>query len=353
MKQLWMLSIFFLIVHAAPLEATQDIWTGVERIVAIGDIHGDYEQFVILLRSAGLVDEKENWSGGKTHLVQTGDVLDRGPHSRRAMDLLMKLEKQAHQAGGAVHALIGNHEAMNVYGDLRYVSPAEYAAFRDQNSDPDPADSEHPPGYSEHRENLGPKGKYGKWICSHNAVIKINDTLFLHGGISPKYVKGSIGKINETIREELKGFRKLRRGIVLDPKGPFWYRGLAWDQEETLETHLLRVLENYKVRRIVVAHSTTMGTIMPRFNARVLLIDAGLSKFYGGRLACLLIEDAKVYSLHRGQKLEIPSDSEEGLLRYLKRAASLDPSPSPLQSAIDQLETKLAHDAPVAAPAVP
>src|SRR5580765_5834762 len=105
------------------------IWTGIDRIVAVGDVHGDYDQLVAVLRSAGLIDEQGTWSGGKTHLVQNGDVLDRGPDSRKAMDLLMRLEKQAAEAGGFVHALIGNHEAMNVYGDLRYVSREEFAAF--------------------------------------------------------------------------------------------------------------------------------------------------------------------------------------------------------------------------------
>lgn len=115
--------------------ADEDVWTGVERVVAVGDVHGDCDQLVSLLRSAELLDAQGNWSGGGTHLVQTGDLLDRGPDSRKAMDLLMKLEEQARSAGGRVHVLIGNHEAMNVYGDLRYVSPGEYAAFRDADSE--------------------------------------------------------------------------------------------------------------------------------------------------------------------------------------------------------------------------
>ena len=187
------------------------IWTGVERVVAVGDVHGDYDQLAAVLRSAGLIDEQSNWTGGKTHLVQNGDVLDRGPDSRKAMDLLMRLEKQAAEAGGYVHALIGNHEAMNVYGDLRYVSPGEFAAFRDENSEKSreaalakerPADrahweAQHPLGYFEHRQQFSPSGTYGKWIASHDAVIKINDSLFLHGGISPKYVSTKIRDINQ------------------------------------------------------------------------------------------------------------------------------------------------------------
>src|SRR5215469_10729313 len=106
------------------------VWTGVERVVAVGDVHGDYEQLVAVLKTAALIDDQLNWTGGKTHLVQNGDLLDRGPDSRKAMDLLIRLEKQAGEAGGYVHALIGNHEAMNVYGDFRYTSAGEFAAFR-------------------------------------------------------------------------------------------------------------------------------------------------------------------------------------------------------------------------------
>ena len=114
--------------------AAKDTWIGVERIIAIGDVHGDYEQFVKLLRTAGLIDDNEDWAGGPTHLVQTGDVPDRGAATLKVMGLLMKLEKQARKAKGYVHALIGNHEAMNMYGDLRYVHPGEFSAFRNPKS---------------------------------------------------------------------------------------------------------------------------------------------------------------------------------------------------------------------------
>jgi len=158
-------------------QATSNTWTGVERVIAVGDVHGDYEQFVAVLRSAGLIDTNANWIGGHAHLVQTGDVVDRGPDSRAVMDLLMRLEKQAVAAGGAVHVLIGNHEAMDVYGDLRYVSPGEFASYRpgpvqadtigypDRAPSPTAAATPVPgavqnqaeaPGYAEHRAAFSP-----------------------------------------------------------------------------------------------------------------------------------------------------------------------------------------------------
>ena len=110
-------------------------WEGVDRIVAIGDLHGDYENYLDALRAAGLVDRKGKWAGGKTHFVQTGDIPDRGPDTSKIIEHIRKLGKQAERKGGRVHNLIGNHEAMNVYGDLRYVHEGEYAALATRRSE--------------------------------------------------------------------------------------------------------------------------------------------------------------------------------------------------------------------------
>ena len=112
-------------------------WSGVERVVAFADVHGAYEELTALLRSTGVVDAGLHWTGGRTHLVSLGDLLDRGADSRKVMDLLMRLQGEAAQAGGRVHVVIGNHEAMNVLGDLRYVDAGEFAAYA---ADEDPAE---------------------------------------------------------------------------------------------------------------------------------------------------------------------------------------------------------------------
>ncbi len=105
--------------------ATQDA----QRIVAIGDVHGAADAFVSILTTAGLIDANKQWIGGRTILVQTGDVTDRGAGTRAALDLLMSLEKQAAKAGGRVHALLGNHEVMNLTGHMRDASPEIFASF--------------------------------------------------------------------------------------------------------------------------------------------------------------------------------------------------------------------------------
>jgi hypothetical protein len=340
-----------------------------ERIVAIGDVHGDYDQFVRLLRAVGIIDGKDRWTGGKTQLVQTGDLLDRGADSRKVMDLLMRLERPARRAGGAVHSLIGNHEAMNVYGDLRYVSAGEYEAFRNSRSvevrsqfyeqaveelkrNPPPAglpefdkayrakwEAERPLGYFEHRLAFGPNGEYGKWIRGNDAVMRVGDTLFLHGGIGPKYADLSVDEINNRVHEELKDFSKLQGGIVLDAEGPLWYRGLAQESEAALQAHVEHVLKAFGVKRVVIGHTPQPGVVMPRFGGQVLLIDIGLSAAYGGNFACLILEQGKAYAFHRGQKLELPASSDkEQVLAYLEKAAALDPSPSPAAPLIQALK---------------
>ena len=65
-----------------------------------------------------------HWAAGRAHVVSLGDLLDRGADSRKVMDLLMRLQGEAAAAGGQLHVVLGNHEAMNLLGDLRYVVPA-------------------------------------------------------------------------------------------------------------------------------------------------------------------------------------------------------------------------------------
>jgi len=343
----------------AQLVQAQDTFTGVARIVAVGDVHGDYEAFISVLRDAGAIDDKSRWTGGKTHLVQTGDVLDRGPDSRKVIDLIQNLEKQASKAGGRVHSLIGNHEVMNMYGDLRYVVAGEFAAFKTPDSQrlrdafweqeakgmsPAPSkelkerwEEAHPLGWYEHRMQFGSDGPYGKWIMAKNMVVKINDSVFLHGGISPKFAGMGIEQLNDAIRADLKNLAKLKMdgAFITDPDGPLWYRGLAQDN---VADHAASLTAALGVKRMVVGHTPTPGAIMQRFGGRVVMIDVGLSAYYGSNRACLIIEGDKLFAMHRGQKLEIPPVESPEYLSYLKRAAALEKPGSGLVRFLAQTE---------------
>ncbi len=357
----------------APAALGEDSWDGVARVVAVGDVHGDYGQFFSVLRAAGVVDEKGRWSGGRTHLVQVGDRIDRGPDSRKVMDLVMRLEGEARNAGGFVHPLLGNHEVMNMMGDLRYTTGAEFAAFRgpdsadlrtrlwtnyvgslQQEKKPAPSaeektrfEAEHPLGWVEHRRAYSPDGKYGRWLSRQDAVIRIGDTVFLHGGISSKYADFSLGDLNERIRQELKEPDPRLAVVSTDPEGPLWFRGLAGGDPAFLPS-LEAILKTHGCRRVVIGHTPTEGLVMPRYEGRVLAIDVGMTKVFGGPPACLLLEDGHAFAIHRGQRLALPESEGEPLLRYVREVMALEPDPSRIRGLLERLQAGVT--APSAAP---
>ncbi|HTP31737.1 MAG TPA: metallophosphoesterase [Candidatus Acidoferrales bacterium] len=346
-------------------QTSQDDWQGAARVVAVGDIHGDCDALVAVLKMAGVLDDSQHWVGGRTHLVQVGDIPARGPQTREAYDLLMRLEPEASGAGGRLHPLIGNHDAGNMYGDLRNVLPEEYGEFREAGSEerlakafeeevaslrkagqfPSRAEDfeyfkktwfeRHPPGFVEHRAAFGPTGKYGSWIRKNNAVIRINDTLFVHGGISPKYARTPRSVMNGTIRRELQDPSKLPPGMTTDTQGPLWYRGLAEDPESPLEAHLRAVLRFHGVNRIVIGHAVTRTAILPRFGGRVVNIDLGLSRFYGRPPACLVLEGGAPVVLHRGVRIPLPGAKPGEFTEYCRAVIAADTKPSPVEKLLE------------------
>ncbi|HXG54563.1 MAG TPA: metallophosphoesterase, partial [Vicinamibacterales bacterium] len=156
------------------------------RVVAVGDVHGAADAFAAILQRAELIDRQQKWIGGNAILVQTGDVTDRGPGVRAALDLLMALEPQAAAAGGRVHALLGNHEIMNMLGETRDVTPEIFASFGGE------------PAY---REAFGPAGRYGRWLRAKSPLVRVNDSLFMHAGINPDVTTASIDELNAEVRQ--------------------------------------------------------------------------------------------------------------------------------------------------------
>lgn len=285
--------------------------TTTERVVAIGDVHGAYERFVGMLRAAGLTDGRQRWSGGRAHLVQTGDVLDRGPDSRKVVDLIRRLEREAAAAGGRVHALLGNHEFMRVVGDWRYVSAGEFKAFQNANSaalrervldvnveqaaksartekrefDEGAYRSlflkDFPLGYFEMQLAFGREGDYGKWVRSRIAAVRINKVLFIHGGVSDAVANLGCGGVNAQVQRDLAAASgpAAAVGSMLSSAedGPLWYRGMANEPEETFGPTLDGILRRMDVRQVVIGHTPiASGRITSRFGGRVVLIDTGM-----------------------------------------------------------------------------
>jgi 3',5'-cyclic AMP phosphodiesterase CpdA len=315
-----------------------------DRIVAVGDVHGAFDQVVKILQAARVIDGRQRWSAGSAVLVQTGDLVDRGADSRRVLDLLRRLEGEAERAGGRVVALVGNHEVMGMVGDLRYVSAGEYESFRTVDSESirervsagvsaraesaarsagEPFDrdgflklfmSQTPLGSIERQIAFGPDGQYGRWLRARETVVKINGVLFLHGGISPATAALGCEGINETVRTELKEMpvdaARLSTFLSTREDGPLWYRGLAAESEGELAGELATMLERLQARAIVIGHTVAPnGRIATRFGGRVVQIDTGMlgGTFYpGGRASALEIQDGRFVAIYENGREPLP-----------------------------------------------
>jgi hypothetical protein len=286
------------------------------RIVAIGDVHGAIEKFTAILRRAGLIDDQQRWTGGKTILVQTGDLSDRGAGMKAALDLIMALENQAKAAGGRVHAVLGNHEVMNMVGETRDGSPEIFASFG---------------GEAATREAFGARGRYGKWLRSRATIADVDDNLFMHAGVDLTFSDASVNEINQRVRREIaewdQGLKYLvdeklvsaspkfleaveaarkeqerllssalrnepeaqRTAALLAPlvnigfsslfapNGPLWFRGFATWTDEEGNGKLSEILKKFKAKRFVTGHTPQAdGRIKERFAGTLFLIDTGM-----------------------------------------------------------------------------
>jgi tetratricopeptide (TPR) repeat protein len=304
-----------------------------ERIVAIGDVHGAYDTFVELLSATGLVDRGLDWTGGTTHLVQTGDVLDRGPESRKVVELLMALEPRAEAAGGRVHALLGNHEFWNAVGALGYVSEKEFAAFAGRRDDAlrKELGIDAPRGVLALREAYGAAGEYGRWLRKKNVAIRIGDVVFVHGGITPEAAALGLPELNRRVRADMDS-AAWEESFSLSDDGPLMTRRYSSDdmkpsEMDALALELDGVLQKLRARLIVMGHTVTYGLVEPRFDGRAILIDTGMLDLYlGGRTAALVLEGEKRYAVYAGGRVEIPVglDGEEGE-RYVESAFRASP----------------------------
>ena len=366
------------LVRLSPAADTPCEWSGVERVVAVADLHGDYDKFIFILAhpQVGLVDADLHWIGGKTHLVQLGDVLDRGARGKEILDLMMRLGKEAEAAGGMVHQLLGNHEEMNITGIALdypgYVWPQQFVAFMREDVRRD-KDAEYiktlPPeerkraemegldiqgdeNYSSYWRKiivakdpqavrayvLGFNDVYGDWLVKQNTAIKINDVIYVHGGISEALSKWGIREINQVMRTELGFFQGRMRNpqnfgkpfhprLVYDPDSPLWFRGLATKNEASAEAGIDRTLANLGARAMVVGHNyfafpggaspVVTKAMVAKFHDKIWIMDTGISGSYQG------VPSALIYD--RGE-FEVWGETEE----VAKRSGIMPPPPKPL-----------------------
>ncbi len=241
----------------------QPSWSGVKRVVAVGDVHGAFPELLSLLQGVGLLSPDLQWVGGTTHLVMLGDIVDRGPDSRQVLDLLITLQPQAERAGGRLHVLLGNHEVMNLTGDLRYVSAEELQSYA---ADEDPKERsrsfqrlldreqlsrkerqerlaqlelDYPQGYYALQHAFSPKGRYGRWLLEQQVLVLINDVVFVHAGLGPALLEVEPDKLNRKLLGELREIIEAREILLargmLEPEMP---RAVQWNIVDRLLSEL-------------------------------------------------------------------------------------------------------------------
>jgi hypothetical protein len=320
--------------------------TSTERVVAVGDVHGAYTNFVAILRAAGVLDNRDRWIGGRTILIQTGDILDRGDDSRRVVDLMRRLERDAQRAGGRVLSLLGNHELMRVLGDWRYVSPGELRAFRRTDSEElreqvyanvaagakerataakMPFDDrafreqfmkEVPLGFIEMRQAFD-GGEYGMWVKARPTMAIVNGIAYMHGGVSEKAAPMGCDGINSAVSKELAGLpvppERIPDLLAAAEDGPLWYRGLAQEPEDTFAPALAKVLEQVRARGFVIGHTPVLpGRVATRFGGRVVQIDGGMlggEFFPKGAPVALEVRGTEMTAIYldRRERVETPA----------------------------------------------
>lgn len=265
------------------------IWKQPKKMFVISDVEGEFDAFRKLLLKNKVINEKYEWIFGAGHLVLCGDLFDRGKDVTATLWLLYKLEDEARKKGGYVHTILGNHDIMNMAGDLRYLEKK----------------------YLKSAEAIGlsymdlftQNTELGRWLRSKNLIEKIGENLCLHAGISVEIAKLGLDveQLNKVARPYY-GWKNLKttvsndtiRNIYSGTIGLFWYRG--YFVEPLIEESAIDdILRQFEAKRIIVGHTILKGNVAFYFKGKVLAVDVNQHK--GDHQAVLYLEK-KWYKLN-------------------------------------------------------
>jgi len=277
-----------------------------ESIAIMSDLHGEYENYIRLLKKSGIIDRYLNWSFGKNHLVILGDIFDRGPMVTEILWHLFGLEMQAKAAGGKIHIILGNHEYMILTGNSQFINTKYMNA-------------EQIIGKSYSSLFLS-NSVLGNWLRNKPVIVKINSILFTHAGISIELVRErmDMDQINQIFREKLTGSSALGsdttggRILYSHIDEMLSYRNYFADKQFN-ESKLDSILSFYGVNRIIVGH-TTLPEVKSMFNNKLLGADAGMMNYHSGEL--LLYQNGTFYRvLYNGKREKIfESDPDQKVI---------------------------------------
>ena len=269
------------------------------RLVAIGDLHGDFEATRSVLRLAGAIDDSDHWIGKQLVVVQTGDQLDRGDGERKILDLLERVANEAKAAGGALHVLNGNHELMNAAGDLRYVTAGGFVDFAEVEG-VDLTDSRAAAVQPAMRGRLlafMPGGPYARKLAVRPVMLVVGDSVFAHAGVLPGHVRRGLDAINAESQRWLRGEGEISPDILMGDDSPVWTRRFCQDPGPADCAVADQTLSQLGVKRMVVGHTVHKDGIARNCDGKVWCIDVGMASYYGGHPEALEIVGDQVTPL--------------------------------------------------------
>lgn len=315
-----------------------NILPAVEKIIVIGDLHGDWKMTIDALKLGKVIDDDLNWIGGETIVVQVGDQIDRCRgynykcSDKRAtvndeasdikiLKLFSELNKKAQKEGGAVYSLLGNHELMNVLGDLRYVSYEGLKEFENYEIDGKKIKN----GEEARRKAFERGGEIANFLaCTRQSALIIGSNLFVHGGIMPELAeKYQIKDINTLIRKwllnKIGSDEELNKIIKSSDYSPFWFRLFGQmpkdlkDSNDYCQMSVDPVLDIYHVNNIIVGHTPQSFTSNDGINStcdkKIWRVDVGMSDAF-------TIKNDDTYSDNRVvQILQIKNDKEFSVIK--------------------------------------
>lgn len=268
-------------------------------VYVLGDLHGDLAAAQKAMALTGATNAAGEWIGQGLTVVQTGDLIDRGPEDRAVLDWFERLVAEAPKHQSVLHLLNGNHEIMNVEGDFRYIHPDSMAAFADL---ADATRSQQlgivdAPAAVQGRANaFAPGGVYAQQLAKRPAVLILGDTLFVHGGILPEHVSYGIEQINQDYAEHLREGKALPEILQPSDTSPLWTRVYSHTDQAVDCNALQAVLTRLKLQRMVVAH-TVQPHINSACNDQVWRIDTGMSQAYQGKIEVLKLQGSSAQVL--------------------------------------------------------
>ena len=321
-----MLILILLCFFGSPAVAAERTWQfdPPGRVVAIGDLHGDFQAFFSILRHTHLIDVNLNWTGGDAYLVTLGDICGRGDHSRAIIDLLLTIEEQAAQTQGRVVSIMGNHEAFILQGDARFVTSKGLRQYHDFASisldrnaltlEQQNVSSEFQPMFSAfHGET-----KYARWLRRNLAVAKLGEALFVHAGFDDNFRKDGASRVNALQMQWINYYQG--RGPQPPPESS-WVFGAHGPLLNTLlpdeilpERYIDDILTTEKAKRIFVGHKPTASRrIEHRYHGRVRMLDTLMgSTFKNGQVSAVEINGEKITQHNNIPRLNLPPSSNCG-----------------------------------------